>query len=121
MNSLEELLDFNSPQKLIAKKSNIRIDNFLKFQKVHSQTHEIYTEPRSVSTLLEQTPAPSPGSQFSVIWRNGVGMSNFPRFPRTSFTCTCLRPQSIKIRADLVFVISYCQSYESGRIFLFMG
>lgn len=125
MNSLEELMDFNSPQKLLAKYSNVWICNFLKFQKVCSQTHQLHTQSQEVvshcfSKHLHQTYLLLGHNFLLLVWRNGVGMSNFPRFPRTSFTCMGLRPKSIRIKADLVFVISHCQFYKSGSIFLFM-
>lgn len=47
-----------------------------------------------------------------LVWRNRVGEINFPRFPRTIFTCMCLWPQSIKIRTGLEFAISHCQTEQ---------
>ena len=125
MNTLEELLHLDSPQKLCAKCSNIRIYNFLKFQEVCSQTHQICTQGQemascSLSKHLHQARLLLGHNFLLLVWRNGVGKSNFPRFPRTSFTCMCVRPKSIRIKADLVFVISHRRSYKGGRIFLFM-
>lgn len=125
-NSLEEPLQhLDSPQKLRAKRSDTWIYNFLKFQEVCSQTHQIYTQGQemascSLSKHLHQARLLLGHNFLLLVWRNGVGKSNFPRFPRTSFTCMCVRPKSIRIKADLVFVVSHCRSYKSGRIFLFM-
>lgn len=119
---MEELLDLDFPLKLIALTFGFIILEISR--DMLRNTPDICSQPRSGFTLLEQTPASSRlllGHNFLLlVCRNGVGKSNFPRFPRTSFTCMCLRPKSIRIKADLVFVISHCQSYEGGRIFLFM-
>lgn len=119
---MEELLDLDFPQKLIALTFGFIIFGISQDRLIN--TPDMHIQPGRGFMLLEQTPASSRlllGHNFLLlVWRNGVGKSNFPRFPRTSFTCMCLGPKSIRIRADLVFVTSHCQSYKNGRIFLSM-
>lgn len=114
------------PQRLIVKRSNIWIYiYFLKFQKVCPQMHLTSSEsqemiPHYLRKHLHWVRLLLGHNFLLLVWRNGIGQGNFPRFARTSFTCMCLWPQSIKIRADLAFVISHRQTYKSGRIFLLM-